>query len=58
MLVARDFNAGGDRDREDLFAATPPWELKRLLLSHAMDRRGKRVRKIMLIDVKKAHLYP
>ena len=30
-LVARDFNAGIDRDREDLFAATPPWELKRLL---------------------------
>ena len=57
-LVARDFNAGSDRDREDLFAATPPWELKRLLLSHAADRRGKKVRKIMLIDVKKAHLYP
>lgn len=56
-LVARDFNAGVDRDREDLFAATPPWELKRLLLSHAADR-GSKARKIMLIDVKKAHLYP
>ena len=29
-LVARDFNGGWDKDREDLFAATPPWELKRL----------------------------
>ena len=29
-LVARDFRAA-DRDREDLFAATPPWELKKLL---------------------------
>ena len=57
-LVARDFNAGVDRDREDLFAATPPWELKRLLLSHAADRRGRGTRKVMLIDVKKAHLYP
>ena len=26
-LVARDFR-GTDKDREDLFAATPPWELK------------------------------
>ena len=57
-LVARDFNAGVDRDREDLFAATPPWELKRLLLSHAADREGGGVRKVMLVDVKKAHLYP
>ena len=57
-LVARDFNAGTNRDREDLFAATPPWELKRLLLSHAADRGGGRSRKVMLVDVKKAHLYP
>ena len=56
-LVARDFNCG-DRDREDLFAATPPWELKRLLMSHAVDTRGGRRRKVLLIDVKKAHLYP
>ena len=56
--MARDFNGGWDRDREDLFAATPPWELKRLLLSLAADTRGGRRRKVMLIDVKKAHLYP
>ena len=46
-LVARDFR-GADKDREDLFAATPPWELKKVLMSHA--------RKMLLIDVKKAHL--
>ena len=40
-LVARDFNAGVDRDREDRFAATRPWELKRLLLSHAADSRAR-----------------
>ena len=51
-LVARDFNSG-DRDREDLFAATPPWELKRLLMSHAADRADGAVRKMLLIDVKR-----
>ena len=56
-LVARDFNGGWDKDREDLFAATPPWELKRLLLSMAVDTQGGQ-KKVMLIDVKKAHLYP
>ena len=54
-LVARDFR-GRDKDREDLFAATPPWELKRLLMSHAADTSNGKVRKMLLIDVKKAHL--
>ena len=54
-LVARDFRCG-DKDREDLFAATPPWELKRLLMSHAADRSGGKIRKMLLVDVKKAHL--
>ena len=31
-LVARDFK-GDDKDRDDLFAETPPLEAKRLLLS-------------------------
>ena len=31
-LVARDFK-GNDKDRDDLFAETPPLEGKRLLLS-------------------------
>ena len=54
-LVARDFK-GPEKDREDLFAATPPWELKRLLMSHAAEVSGGKVRKMLLIDVKKAHL--
>ena len=54
-LVARDFR-GADKDREDLFAATPPWELKKLLMSHAADRSNGKTRKMLLIDVKKAHL--
>ena len=32
-LVARDFKIKGEKDREDLFAATPPLELLRMLIS-------------------------
>ncbi len=58
-LVARDFKPKGERDRFDLFAATPPLEALRFIASLAAsqeDREGDRD-KIMLIDVKKAHLY-
>ena len=54
-LGPRDFR-GADKDRDDLFAGTPPWELKRLLMSHAADRSKGKTRKMLLIDVKKAHL--
>ena len=55
-LVARDFK-GGDKDRDDLFAETPPWEANRLLFSRFMSRRGDgRRRKLLLIDARKAHL--
>jgi hypothetical protein len=54
-LVARDFKTKVENDREDLFAATPPPELLKAQLSRAsMNRR----RKVMVIDVKKAHFYP
>ena len=57
-LVARDFK-GGDKDREDLFAATPPLEAKRLLLSRAATRTGKGIKRGMLfVDVRKAHTIP
>ena len=57
-LVARDFK-GGDKDRDDLFAETPPLEAKRLLLSRAATRRKDgRMRKAMFIHAKKAHLNP
>ena len=58
-LVARDF-AGGEKGRDDLFAETPPLEAKRLILSRAATKRdGKRkMRKLMFIDARKAHLNP
>ena len=57
-LVARDFK-GNDKDRDDLFAGTPPLEAKRMLLSRAATRRtdGKQ-RKLLFIDARKAHLNP
>ena len=57
-LVARDFK-GVDKDRDDLFAATPPLESKRLLLGRAATRvNGRLTRKLLFIDAKKAHLNP
>ena len=59
-LVARDFK-GGDKGRDDLFAETPPLEAKRMLFSRAASRpRGRKGdwRKLMFIDVRKAHLNP
>ena len=53
-LVARDFKTK-DSCREDLFAATPPLELLRAMLSKAA---GSKDLKVMIVDVKKAHLYP
>ena len=49
----------GERDREDLFCATPPLELLRFMLSRQATRRGDgRQRKTLFVDVKKAHLNP
>ena len=62
-LVARDFKPKGERDREDLFAAMPPLESKKLLFQKAIRENRERRRKgqdgikLMFIDVKKAHLY-
>ena len=57
-LVARDFK-GRDKDRDDLFAETPPLEGKRMLLSRAATRRlDGRQRKLLFIDARKAHLNP
>ena len=60
-LVARDFTGKHDRDREDLFAATPPNEAESLALSRAATaswtKSGRRKkRKIIFIDAKRAHL--
>jgi hypothetical protein len=57
-MVARDFK-GDDKDRDDLFAETPPLEAKRMLFSRAATRRRDgRMRKLLLIDARKAHLNP
>eukprot|EP00973_Karenia_brevis_P044148 6116856-Karenia_brevis.AAC.1 len=54
-MVARDFKGQG-RHRD---AETPPLEAKRMLMSRAATRRRDgRDRKLMFIDVKKAHLNP
>eukprot|EP00973_Karenia_brevis_P072975 10136642-Karenia_brevis.AAC.1 len=57
-MVAKNYK-GGDKGRDDLLAETPPLESKRLLMSRAMIKRvDGRCRKLMFIDVKKAHLNP
>jgi hypothetical protein len=59
-LVARDFKGKRDKDREDLFAATPPLEAKRTLFSRAVTTRRKPggCRKLLFVDARKAHLNP
>ena len=60
--VARDFKVKGEKDREDVFAAMPPLEAKKLIFRMAAAqegawRRGGSAReKLLFIDVKKAHL--
>jgi hypothetical protein len=56
-LVARDFKVKGEGSRDDLFASMPPLEAKRLLFKMAAATwGGSDPTKIMLVDVKKAHL--
>ena len=58
-LVARDFRTKGEKDREDLFAATPPLELLRMMISRTATITGdEERRKMLFVDVKKAHLNP
>ena len=49
----------GGEDMEDLFAAMPPCELVKVLLVKAAQRRERKktMRKVMFVDVSKAHLY-
>ena len=61
-LVGRDFKARGGKEQEELFAAMPPLEAKKLLFRMTAKVRGERRRKgleeekLMFIDVRKAHL--
>ena len=55
--VARDFKLKGEKNRENLFSATPPLELIRYVISRqATMRADGQERKTLYIDVKKAHL--
>ncbi len=55
MPVASDYKFGSDV-RADLFAATPPLEAIRLVLSHASTATpGRERRRIMANDVKRAY---
>ena len=60
--MARDVKTKGETDRGDLFAAMPPVEAKKALFQQAVNENardracGKEGIKLMLIDVKKAHL--
>ena len=59
-LVAKHLAAKyGGKDMEDLFAAMPPFELVKALLVKAAQRRDRKktMRKVMFVDVSKAHLY-
>ena len=59
-LVAKHLAAKyGGKDMGDLFAAMPPFELVKALLVDASQRRDRKksIRKVMFIDVSKAHLY-
>jgi len=61
-LVARGFKPRREENPEEMFAATPPLEAKKLLFRMAAGVRGWRRRKgaaeikLMFIDVRKAHL--
>ena len=50
---------GGKSSTEDLFAAMPPFEMVKALLVKNVQRRDRqsRVRKVLFVDVSKAHLY-
>ena len=62
-LVAKHLVAKyGGKDMEDLFAAMPPFEMVKALLVKAAQKRRKqipkrKIRKMMFVDVSKAHLY-
>ena len=61
-MVGRDFKRKGIEEREDLFAAMPPLESKKLVFRMVAGVRGQRRRKglaevkLIFIDVRKAHL--
>ena len=55
-LVGRDFKVKGVEEREDLFAAMPPLESKKLMFRMVAAVRGAEEVKLIINDVRKAHL--
>lgn len=57
--VAREFKGHSEFDRENMFSATRPIELTRLMISRQATKRADGVeRKTMYLDAKNAHLAP
>ena len=58
-LVARDFKPKGERGREDLFAAMPPLEAKKILFQEASGMRRRQTGltverwELLFVDVKR-----
>ena len=61
-LAPHNFKAKGERGREDLFAAMPPLEAKKILFKEASRmqcrQKGANIERweLLFVDVKKAHL--
>ncbi len=54
-MVGREFNVGRD---DALYAATPPLEALRVVISHAATHsRGRARRSVMVNDVRRAYFY-
>ena len=55
--VGRDFKPKGEGPRAEIFASMPPLEAKKILFSRAASQAGeRRKRKLLFIDIKKAHM--
>ena len=55
--VGRDFKPRGEGPRAEIFASMPPLEAKKILISKAASQAGKkRVKKLLFVDIKKAHM--
>ena len=55
--VGRDFKPKGEGPRAEIFASMPPLEAKKIIFSRAASQKGEaRMKKLLFIDVKKAHM--
>jgi len=55
--VGRDFKPRGEGPRSELFASMPPLEAKKILFSQAASQlKNERKKKLLFVDIKKAHM--